>query len=243
MLIGVNSHKGKVREINEDSYNIVSDNNGNVIAFVIADGMGGHNSGEVASKIAVDCVTNKILDLSSLLDENNLISDVLVNIIQIANKDIYDNANNSADNFGMGTTLIVAAPKDGKMHIGHVGDSRAYRIRDRKLHKITTDHSYIEELLRNGTINNEEAKIHPKKNLITRALGSEELEVDYYFSDMEAGDVFVFCTDGLTNMVDEITIENICTNMNEPQQACDELVELANINGGEDNITVIIVKI
>jgi len=242
MLIGVNSHKGKVRDKNEDYFNIVSDNSGNVIAFIIADGMGGHNSGEVASKMAVDCVTSKIMALSEQESEDGLISDALVSIIQTANKDIFENAQNCADNFGMGTTLIVAMPKKDKMHIGHVGDSRAYRIRKGKIHRITTDHSYIEELLRNGTINLEEAKIHPKKNLITRALGSEELEVDYYLSDLKSDDVFIFCTDGLTNMVDEDTIENVC-NSKDPQQACDDLVELANDNGGEDNITIIAVKI
>jgi Serine/threonine protein phosphatase len=243
MLIGVNSHKGIVREKNEDYYNIVSDSNGKVIAFIIADGMGGHNSGEVASKMAVDCVTSKIKAYSEQVNEDDeFVSDALVNIIQTANKDIFENAQNCADNFGMGTTLIVAMPKTDKMHIGHVGDSRAYRIREGKIHRITTDHSYIEELLRNGTINQEEAKIHPKKNLITRALGSEELEVDYYLSDLESGDMFVFCTDGLTNMVDEETIENVCKTY-EPQQASDTLIELANNNGGEDNITVIVVKI
>lgn len=243
MRIGVNSHKGKVREINEDYYNIVTDSAGNVIAFVIADGMGGHNAGEVASRMAVDSVTSKIKALSAEHDEDDLIADFLVNIIQIANRDIYEEAQNSADNFGMGTTLIVAMPESGRMHIGHVGDSRAYRIHDGKLHKITTDHSYIEELLKNGTINSEEAKSHPKKNLITRALGSAELEVDYYFSDMLDGDIFILCTDGLTNMVDENTIEKICSGTDDPQQACDELVELANSNGGEDNITVILIKV
>ena len=242
MLIGVNSHKGKVRDKNEDYFNIVSDNSGNVIAFIIADGMGGHNSGEVASKMAVDCVTSKIMALSEQESEDGLVSDALVSIIQTANKDIFENAQNCADNFGMGTTLIVAMPKKDKLHIGHVGDSRAYRIREGKIHRITTDHSYIEELLRNGTINLEEAKIHPKKNLITRALGSEELEVDYYLSDLKSDDIFIFCTDGLTNMVDEDTIENIC-NTKDPQQACDDLVELANDNGGEDNITILAVKI
>jgi Serine/threonine protein phosphatase len=242
MLIGVNSHKGKVREKNEDYYNIVLDSNGKVIAFIIADGMGGHNSGEVASKMAVDCVTSSIKAYIEKVNEDELVSDALVSIIQTANKDIFENAQNCADNFGMGTTLIVAIPKNDIMHIGHVGDSRAYRIRDGKIHKITTDHSYIEELLRNGTINQEEAKIHPKKNLITRALGSEELEVDYYLSDLRSDDIFVLCTDGLTNMVDDDTIENIC-NTNEPQQACDSLIELANDNGGEDNITAIVVKI
>lgn len=243
MLIGVNSHKGKVREINEDNYNIIKDSNDNVIAFVVADGMGGHNSGEVASKIAVDSVTSRIQTVPSLPDEEGLISDALVNIIQNANQDVFEKAQSSESNSGMGTTLIVAFPKNGKMHIGHVGDSRAYKINNGKLHRITIDHSYIEELLRNGTINHEEAKSHPKKNLITRALGSEELEVDYYFSDANEGDTFIFCTDGLTNMVDEDKIESICNNESDPQKACDELVDLANLNGGEDNITVIVVKI
>lgn len=242
MLIGVNSHKGKVRDKNEDYYNIVTKDSDTVAAFIVADGMGGHNSGEVASKMAVDCVTSKIKAYTELENEEEFVSDVLVSIIQTANKDIFEKAQNCADNFGMGTTLIVAIPINDKMHIGHVGDSRAYRIRDGKIHRITTDHSYIEELLRNGTINKEEAKIHPKKNLITRALGSEELEVDYYLSDLQSEDIFIFCTDGLTNMVDEDTIENICST-NEPQQACDKLIELANDNGGEDNITAIVVKI
>jgi protein phosphatase len=243
MLIGVNSHKGIVREINEDYYNLVLNENGEIVAFVIADGMGGHNSGEVASKMAVDSVSEKILPVAKLPDDESLISDALVNIIQLANKEIYEVGQNSIENLGMGTTLIAAIPKAGKMHIGHVGDSRAYRIRDNEIHRITTDHSYIEELLKNGTINNEEAKLHPKKNLITRALGCVELEVDYYISEIKSGDIFVFCTDGLTNMVDDEDIKNICLDTSDSQQACDRLVDLANTNGGEDNITVIVVKI
>jgi len=243
MLIGVNSHKGKIRDINEDYYSLVQNESGEIVAFVIADGMGGHNSGEVASKMAVESVAGKLLPVTAMPDDESMISDTLVNIIQMANKEIYEFGQNSIDNFGMGTTLIAAIPKDGKMHIGHVGDSRAYRIRDNEIHRITTDHSYIEELLKNGTINNEEAKLHPKKNLITRALGSVELEVDYYISEIKSGDNFVFCTDGLTNMVDDEEIKNICLNTSDSQQACDKLVELANSNGGEDNITVIVVKI
>lgn len=243
MRVGVKSDIGKIREINEDYLKVVS-NEKEEIAFVIADGMGGHNAGEVASKIAVEYVSENIHMLFETENSPELLRDSLINLVCQANKAVLENSQNCPENYGMGTTLIVAYPKGSKIHFGHVGDSRAYCVRNGEIFKITTDHSYIEELLRNGTINIEEAKVHPKKNLITRALGYEaELKVDYYVYDVQQGDLFLLCTDGLTNMVSEDTLLWLCKSIENPQELADKLIDLANTNGGDDNISAIVIKI
>jgi len=243
MRVGVKSDKGKIREINEDYLKVVRNESGEV-AFVIADGMGGHNAGEVASKTAVEYINENIHMLFESDNDPEKLKDNIIKLVCLANKEVLDTSLACPENFGMGTTLIVAYPRDSKMYFGHVGDSRAYCVRDEQLIKITTDHSYIEELLKNGTINIEEAKVHPKKNLITRASGYEtELKVDYYVNDVQQGDLFLLCTDGLTNMISEETLLWLCKSIEDPQDLADKLVEMANTNGGEDNTSVIVAKI
>lgn len=243
MRFGVESDKGIVREINEDSYKVISGKEGLPDTFIVADGMGGHNSGEIASRMAVDLSEEYLLKLSQsdLNDESILsfIRDMMTNV----NKSIFSKAKESEENFGMGTTFVIGMFFNSKLFIGHVGDSRVYLLRNNSLQRLTTDHSYIEELIKNGTLSREEARNHPKKNVITRALGCEEnVEIDTYCVDVNKDDLFVFCTDGLTNMLSESDILSIINNNDDPQQICSELVKLANERGGEDNITVIIVK-
>jgi protein phosphatase len=159
------------------------------------------------------------------------------------NKNIYSKAKESEENYGMGTTFVIGIFLKGKIFIGHVGDSRVYLVRSGLLERLTTDHSYIEELIKNGSLTREEARNHPKKNVITRALGCEEnVTVDTYSVDVNGEDIFILCTDGLTNMLSENDILSIINNNDEPQYSCSELVRHANERGGEDNITVIIVK-
>ena len=202
------------------------------------------SSGEVASKTAVEYINEKLCSISSLPVDAELVKIYLVNLVLDANKVVYEKSLECDDHSGMGTTIIVSLINESKIHIGHVGDSRAYIIRNGNIDKITEDHSYIEELLRNGSINAQEAKVHPNKNLITRALGcADDLEVDYYCVEIIAGDILLLCTDGLTNMVDEEKIFSACITLDDPQQIADDLVRLANDNGWEDNISVIVVKV
>jgi len=239
---GVKSDKGRIREINEDSYNVLAGFPGIPATFIIADGMGGHNSGEIASNSAVEYISNYILENPDAFSGDNVL-DVLKYIIGKVNIHVYNKSLENEIDHGMGTTLIVGVVLNKKLFIGHVGDSRVYLLRNEKMEKLTIDHSYIEELIRNGTITREEAENHPNKNLITRAIGcSEVLEVDTYAYDIKENDIFIMCTDGLTNMLNEERIMEIVLSNDDPETTCEKLVEGSNEMGGEDNITVIVFK-
>lgn len=243
MRFGVGSDRGKVREINEDSYNVIAGYSGIPVTFIIADGMGGHNSGEVASKAAVDYVSNYMLQSTVDFMESEDLTPIIKKVMEEANEDVYKKSLEHEVDRGMGTTLIVAVVHNKKLVIGHVGDSRVYMIRDGNIKRVTDDHSFIEELVRNGTLTREEAENHPNKNLITRALGcSDSIQVDTYTYDLKDDDVCVICTDGLTNMLDEKEIKDIVLNSENPELACDKLIMEANDRGGEDNITVVVFR-
>lgn len=243
MRFGVESDRGKVREINEDSCKVITGKDGVPDTFIVADGMGGHNSGELASRMAVELSEEYLLKFLKPDENEESILALISNMIAEVNKSIYFKAKESEENFGMGTTFIIGILLKGKLYIGHVGDSRVYLVSNGALKRLTTDHSYIEELIKNGSLTREEAQNHPKKNVITRALGCEEnVEVDTYSVDINGEDIFILCTDGLTNMLSENEILSIINNNDDPQYSCSELVRIANEKGGEDNITVIIVK-
>jgi PPM family protein phosphatase len=240
---GVKSHTGMVREINEDSYNVIAGYPGVPVSFIIADGMGGHNSGEIASKAAVDFISNYILQYPELISDVDDISNGIKEIMLKANEEVYNLSMEQEENYGMGTTLITAVINNQRLFIGHIGDSRVYLIRDGELQRVTTDHSLIEELVANGTLTREEAKVHPNKNVITRALGCDEnIQIDTYISNMKDEDIYILCTDGLTNKVSEDEILEVVEKVEDPNAACEELIKKANGNGGEDNITVIVIK-
>ncbi len=243
MKFAARCDKGMVREKNEDSYNIIAGYNDIPTTFIIADGMGGHNSGEIASKTAVDFISKSVLEFPEKKVANEDITLFIKQIIENANKEVINVSKERIENYGMGTTVIVASVWADNLYIGHVGDSRLYLIRDGEMKRITTDHSYIEELVQNGTLTREEAENHPQKNIITRALGCfDEIVVDTYVCEIKNGDYFVLCTDGLTNMLSENEIKDIVLSADSPETACDVLVRKANENGGEDNITVIVIK-
>lgn len=243
MEFAARSDKGMIREKNEDSFNIVWGHHGVPVTFIIADGMGGHNSGEVASKMAVDCISKSILEFSEIRIEEKDIPSFIKDIMERANKEILSVSKEQEENHGMGTTLITASVWGEKLFIGHIGDSRVYLVRKGEIQRVTTDHSYIEELVKNGTLTREEAENHPQKNIITRALGCfEEVKIDTYICDIKEEDYFILCTDGLTNMLSENEIKDIVSNNKDTELACDTLVRRANENGGEDNITVIVIK-
>ena len=241
LKFGFRTDRGFNRQLNEDHCNVLVGYSGVPPCFVIADGMGGHKCGDVASKQAVDSVSNHLL----MANWDTLeISELLKNIIIDVNKELYKYSMLDESTQGMGTTLIITALKDRKLYIGHVGDSRVYLIRGNSIEKKTSDHSFIEELIKNGTITKDEAINHPKRNVITRAVGYEhDLQVDTYEIDVLEKDEILVCTDGLTNMLSEEEILEIIKNAEDAQVACDTLIENANNKGGEDNITVIVGKI
>jgi protein phosphatase len=243
MKFAVKTDIGQKRERNEDSYNIIVNNDKAPVSFIIADGMGGHNSGEIASRLAVDFVSNYITSNPDEFSVESEISEKISALIAKANDLIIDNAKRNEKNSGMGTTIIVSMVLNNKIYIGNVGDSRAYLIRNGKIEQITVDHSYIEELLKSGSITKEEAVNHPQKNIITRALGSsKEVKADTFSVELQKKDSILFCTDGLTNMLNDDEILKAITESKEPEEICQKLIKGSIANGGEDNITVIIIR-
>ena len=206
--------------------------------------MGGHKAGEIASKMAIDIISNSLKSLlTDLTVEDKDIEDRIKNSIYEANDKIYKKSMEDEKFSGMGTTVTLAYVIDEKMFICHVGDSRAYLFKNGILSQLTKDHSLVEELIRNGSISKEEAKHHPQRNIITRAVGtSEEIKVDLVVEPKNKDDILLLCTDGLTNMLDDDEIRNSLLINKDIQKACDELVRLSNDKGGFDNITILAVK-
>ena len=207
MRFAVKTDKGMIRDINEDNCNVLAGYSGVPVSFIIADGMGGHSSGEIASKMAVDFVSSYLLEYPDKFSNEEDIQDAIVEVIEEANNKVFISSSEREETVGMGTTLILAVIFNKKLYIGHVGDSRVYLIRDEMIEQVTTDHSFIEELMRKGSISRKEAENHPRKHVITRAIGcGKDIEVDIYICNIKDNDIFILCTDGLTNMLtdDEI---------------------------------------
>lgn len=241
MEVGACSDIGKVREINEDSYYISNDN---LNLFIVADGMGGHNAGEVASNAAIHSIKGfmKKHKDSLLYDDEKTICKILKNATLEANKDIFLKSKREEACQGMGTTLTIVFILS-KVYIAHVGDSRAHLIHNNNILQITKDHSLVAELLRNGSITENEAKVHPRRNMITRAVGTEEnIDIDLYIVDFGMDDIILLCTDGLSNLIEIEEIKDVLKDCNDLQCGCDHLVELANERGGYDNITVVAIR-
>lgn len=234
---------GKRRELNEDSFGICGFEGGEPRGFcVLADGMGGHNAGEVASGNAVEIISR---ELETVLSEESSdgISQNIAAAIDLANSEIYEMSLHSPEQAGMGTTTVLAYVKGSLVRVANIGDSRAYIISDREICRMTIDHSVVEQLIMSGTITREDAKNHPDKNIITRALGTEEF-VDADFFDYEAseGETILLCSDGLTEMVSEEDIAECVKSAESVRSAAEELIAKANENGGTDNITVVAIR-
>jgi PPM family protein phosphatase len=225
------THPGRKRRHNEDSYVHEPP------LFAIADGMGGAKAGEVASGLAVEALQLRP-DLSG--DDEAYV----VDLIQEANRRVYARANEDSAASGMGTTMTVALVDDagGRVTFGHVGDSRAYRVREDTLEQLTDDHSLVGELIRSGKLTREEAEVHPQRSVITRALGTDpSVDVDTFVVDARPGDIFLLCSDGLSGMVsDRAILEIVHDNRRDLQAAAKALVAAANRGGGDDNITVVV---
>lgn len=245
LKVGAFSDKGKVRQVNEDSCYIPEDSSNGILLFIAADGMGGHRAGEIASKDAINCAVKYIND--NYEKEINASKGNLINLINesilYANKCIFEKSLSNENLNGMGTTFSMALIYNESLYVGHIGDSRVYLYRKGNLYQLTRDHSYVEELVSSGTITREEAANHPQKNIITRALGTDEfVEIDIAIRKFYKNDKIILCTDGLTNMVSEDTLKQVVEEKIQPQEAAEKLVELANDAGGTDNITVIIIE-
>lgn len=241
MNIASKTDVGVTRTNNQDSYAAGELPDGTAWA-VVCDGMGGANGGNIASANAVKIISEYI---SSSYHEgmgSNSIKTLLSSSIYGANVRLYDMSRTIESLSGMGTTVVAVIISNGIAHISHAGDSRAYLIKDNKLEQITRDHSIVQSMIDNGQLTAEEAKSHPNKNVITRALGvKEEIEIDYDEIDLEDNQCILVCTDGLTNYVSKERIEEIIEkeNFNDLPQS---LINEANKNGGGDNITIVILS-
>jgi PPM family protein phosphatase len=229
---GFATHPGRKRRHNEDSYVVEPP------IFAVADGMGGAKAGEVASGLAAAALKETGTDGMSGEER-------VAQLIQEANRRVFRRANEDREASGMGTTMTVALVEDGRVVFGHVGDSRAYLIREGSIEQLTDDHSLVAELVRSGRLTPEEAEVHPQRSVITRAVGTEpDVDVDTFTIEPEDGDLFLICSDGLTDMVDDGTIiEAIERHRDDLDEAAKALVGAANRVGGEDNITVLLVEV
>jgi len=241
MKVIAKSDVGKSREMNQDYYYISPDES-KISLYILADGMGGYKGGEIASKLATVSVKNYIeSNFENTVKDKEEILKLIKNSMEYANMVVYEKSKEDKELDSMGTTLEVCLIYNNRAYIGHVGDSRIYRIRKDIFRKLTTDHSYVEKLVKDGTITKEEAINHPKKNMLTKALGcTPYLEPDVTVKGFIKDDIILMCSDGLTNMIPENEIYELIKA--DYEQAPSKLVDKANENGGYDNITAIVIK-
>lgn len=231
---------GKVRDMNQDSY-YISDENDEIKLYIVADGMGGYKGGEIASKLAIESAKNYIRNnFEEIKKEKESILELIKNAIEYANMVVYEKSKEIEELNGMGTTIDVCLVYSNKVYIGHIGDSRVYRLRKEFFRKLTVDHSYVEQLVKEGNITKEEAYNHPKKNMLTKALGCTPfVEPDVMVKGFLKDDILLMCSDGLTNMLKDSKIYEIIKE--NPKEASKNLVKKANELGGYDNITAVII--
>ncbi|MDE3091222.1 MAG: Stp1/IreP family PP2C-type Ser/Thr phosphatase [Chloroflexota bacterium] len=244
--IGKRTDVGKVRELNEDSFGTAGTfgigwqqqkQRGTLVA--VADGMGGHAAGEVASEMATQALFKTYYAAPDRDPRKALTAGYAE-----ANRTVFETASKDATKTSMGTTLVAAAIKGGALCVANVGDSRAYLVRGKSIHQITNDHSWVAEQVRARVLSEEQAKQHVYKNIITRAIGNRpEVKPDFFRRELRAGDVIVLCSDGLSNKVESREIQAIVSRNLDPDQAAQELIALANERGGEDNITAVVVRV
>ena len=234
MLVSAKSDIGLVRPVNEDNYAILTPE-----LFVVADGMGGHVAGEIASKLAIETLIQSLQ--TDELHEDSISR--LEHAISNANQAVFEAAQSDPRYSGMGTTLTAVLIKGNHVYCGHVGDSRLYLFRQAALCQLTDDHSLVWELARAGTISMEETRSHPQRNILTRAVGAAEtVQIDFKRVELFKDDILLFCTDGLTNMLDDKQICSIISDEVALDTRLTTLIEAAKGAGGYDNITAILVQ-
>ena len=226
------------REMNQDYLFACDTPVGNLPnLYIVADGMGGHKAGEYASRYTVERVTASVARST----ETEPVT-ILNEAIEKANKILIEESKEDETKRGMGTTIVAATITDHKMVVANVGDSRLYVIGN-GIRQITRDHSLVEEMVRLGEMNKEEAKVHPDKNIITRAIGAvNELVIDFFEVEVQPEDTILMCTDGLTNMIEDEDIRKIIIGQRDIAEKAEKLIETANANGGKDNITVVVIE-
>lgn len=241
MQIGFKTDRGNKRAVNEDALFVMPEDQ----LYIVADGVGGHNSGELASRTAVESiatyvVTNPLAEVKTL----EALKGYFLECLRVVNSKIFTMAQIGDENKGMATTVVMAYIVKNTAYVVNLGDSRAYLTRGNKMEQITEDHSYVNELVQSGEITLEEAVFHPERNKITRALGAEKHVIpDFYKIDIMQNDVICLCSDGLHNEVSKESMCEMTASAPTMSALADELVNLANKNGGNDNITLICLKI
>ena len=244
--IGMLTDVGQVRTVDEDSILAadlsfgVNSESSKFLLLAVADGMGGHAKGEEASKIALNAIARAVIP--DLLN-NTPFTKILEKGIQNANQDILDYTAENPEASGMGTTSVCAVVKDNQIHLANVGDSRAYRVSDDEICRVTKDHSYVQALIDEGEITEEQAREHPRKNEITRAVGiMPSIEVDTMKLTLDSDESLLLCCDGVIAHLSDDDIHKIIRGSSDPQTACQEIVDMANERGGSDNISLIILS-
>ena len=233
------THVGQRRETNQD-YMYTSETSVGRLPdlFLVADGMGGHAAGDYASRFTVE----KIVEYVTESEESEPVT-VLGEAVRYANEHLLAEANADASKAGMGTTIVAAVVVGDKLYTANVGDSRLYVINQERITQITRDHSLVEEMVRLGEMDKEDAKVHPDKNIITRAIGAKDsVEVDFYEHRLKKGDIILMCTDGLSNMVEDEELFHIVQGGRDIVESAQSLVETAKENGGTDNIGIVLVE-
>lgn len=230
---------GKNRKINQDFVYSTQEKIGNLSnLFIVADGMGGHAAGDYASRAAVNTIVKTIEDS---FEKNSL--KLLTKAVEAANNEVYTEAKLNRTLEGMGTTVVAVTFVGRYLQAINVGDSRVYLIRSKVIRQVSVDHSLVEEMVRSGGIPREQARNHPDKNIITRAVGVKAtVEPDTYTEELESGDYVLLCSDGLTNMVADSEIKKVITEAGDVSEAAKQLVDMANENGGKDNISVVLIR-
>ena len=244
--IGMLTDVGQVRTVDEDSILAadlsfgVNSESSKFLLLAVADGMGGHAKGEEASKIALNAIARAVIP--DLLN-NTSFTKILEKGIQNANQDILDHTAKNPEASGMGTTSVCAVVKDNQIHLANVGDSRAYRVSDDEICRVTKDHSYVQALIDEGEITEEQAREHPRKNEITRAVGiMPSVEVDTMKLTLDSDESLLLCCDGVIAHLSDDDIHKIIRDSPDPQTACQKIVDMANERGGSDNISLIILS-
>ncbi len=238
MKIYGNSDIGLVRHTNEDTFRYEILPNGFAL-LVICDGMGGANGGGVASAMTLETVFSAVKEGLDQSMEDGSIEGLFQKAIEGANEKVFRSSISDVALSGMGTTVVLAAVRNGKVYLAHVGDSRAYYVGSSGLRQLTTDHSMVQELVKSGDLTQQQAKVHPQKNIITRAVGVDKsIQVDFHVEPIEEGDRILLCTDGLSDYVEDETIFKLAKE-DSLEDCCNQLITTAKENGGGDNITVV----
>lgn len=241
MKLAMRSEVGHVRQVNEDRAAFIQDMNGFTLA-IVADGIGGQQAGEIASEMAVEFLQRKLVNLSSGLSDQEYIEAIRVAMDE-TNAEIFRKSQENDTLNGMGTTVVLALITEESVFVAHVGDSRCYHFSDGHMASLTHDHSFVNELVKKGQISEDEALTHPRRNVILRAIGTDEcVEVDIEKHRWDKGEVLLLCSDGLTDLVDEATIRQVIATHCDVEQTVRVLIDKALEAGGDDNITVLIVS-